>query len=120
MKKNLITAVLMTIATTILLGIIYPLVVTGIAQVIFPRQVGENAYPAGLCRALAITWLFAGPRVNEIVRLRLGCIRWQNKDVTIPGDTATLPGGSVCMLDVPVNKTSAAFTKPVDPIVEKP
>lgn len=38
MKKNLITAVLMTIATTILLGIIYPLVVTGIAQVLFPRK----------------------------------------------------------------------------------
>ena len=38
MKKNLITAVLMTIATTILLGIIYPLIVTGLAQVIFPRQ----------------------------------------------------------------------------------
>jgi potassium-transporting ATPase KdpC subunit len=38
MKKNLITAILMTIATTILLGIIYPLVVTGIAQVIFPKQ----------------------------------------------------------------------------------
>jgi potassium-transporting ATPase KdpC subunit len=38
MKKNLITALLMTIATTILLGIIYPLVVTGIAQVIFPKQ----------------------------------------------------------------------------------
>ncbi|MBV9609418.1 MAG: potassium-transporting ATPase subunit C, partial [Acidobacteria bacterium] len=35
MKKNLITALLMTIATTILLGIIYPLVVTGIAQVLF-------------------------------------------------------------------------------------
>lgn len=38
LKKNLITSVLMTIATTILLGIIYPLIVTGIAQVIFPRQ----------------------------------------------------------------------------------
>jgi potassium-transporting ATPase KdpC subunit len=38
MKKNLITAVWMTIATTILLGIIYPLVVTGLAQVIFPKQ----------------------------------------------------------------------------------
>jgi potassium-transporting ATPase KdpC subunit len=35
MKKNLITAVLMTIATTVLLGIIYPLVVTGLAQVFF-------------------------------------------------------------------------------------
>ena len=38
MKRNLITAVLMTIATTILLGIIYPLVVTGLAQVMFPKK----------------------------------------------------------------------------------
>ena len=36
--KNLITADLMTIVTTILLGLIYPLVVTGLAQVIFPEQ----------------------------------------------------------------------------------
>ncbi len=35
MKKNLLIAVLMTIATTILLGIIYPLVVTALAQVLF-------------------------------------------------------------------------------------
>lgn len=35
MKKNLITSVLMTIVTTILLGIIYPLVVTGLAQLFF-------------------------------------------------------------------------------------
>src|SRR5579863_6550954 len=38
MKKNLITAVLMTLATTVLLGIIYPLVVTGLAQVLFPQK----------------------------------------------------------------------------------
>ena len=38
MKKNLITAVLMTVVTTILLGLVYPLVVTGLAQVIFPDQ----------------------------------------------------------------------------------
>ncbi len=35
MKKNLITAFLMTIATTILLGLIYPLLVTALAQVLF-------------------------------------------------------------------------------------
>jgi len=35
MMKNLVTAILMTIVTTVLLGLIYPLVVTGIAQVIF-------------------------------------------------------------------------------------
>ncbi|MGO9403298.1 MAG: potassium-transporting ATPase subunit KdpC [Terriglobales bacterium] len=38
MKKNLITAVLMTIATTVLLGILYPLLITGLAQLIFPKQ----------------------------------------------------------------------------------
>lgn len=36
--KNLVISVLMTIATTILLGIIYPLVVTGISQVLFPKK----------------------------------------------------------------------------------
>ena len=36
--KNLLTATLMTIVTTVLLGLIYPLVVTGLAQVIFPDQ----------------------------------------------------------------------------------
>jgi potassium-transporting ATPase KdpC subunit len=38
MKKNLLTAILMTIVTTILFGLIYPLVVTGLAQVIFPDK----------------------------------------------------------------------------------
>jgi K+-transporting ATPase ATPase C chain len=35
MKRNLITAVLVTIVTTVLLGIVYPLVVTALAQVLF-------------------------------------------------------------------------------------
>ena len=35
MKKNLITAILYAVATTVLLGVFYPLVVTGLAQVFF-------------------------------------------------------------------------------------
>jgi K+-transporting ATPase ATPase C chain len=35
MKRNLITAVLMTVVTTVLLGIIYPLAVTALAQLLF-------------------------------------------------------------------------------------
>ena len=38
MRRNLIISVLMTIATTVLLGIIYPLVVTGLSQVLFPHK----------------------------------------------------------------------------------
>lgn len=38
MTKNLKIALLMTIFTTILLGIIYPLVITGLAQLLFPKQ----------------------------------------------------------------------------------
>jgi len=38
MKKHLITSILMTAITTLLLGLIYPLVVTAIAQVIFPEK----------------------------------------------------------------------------------
>ncbi|MFZ3277321.1 MAG: potassium-transporting ATPase subunit KdpC [Candidatus Sulfotelmatobacter sp.] len=38
MKKNLITAVLMTVVTTILFGLLFPLVITGMAQVLFPKQ----------------------------------------------------------------------------------
>ena len=35
MKKNLVTALLMTLTTTLLLGIVYPLFVTGLSQVLF-------------------------------------------------------------------------------------
>jgi len=75
--------------------------------------VGPTAYPIEMCKALVITWLFAGLGSNEIVRLRVGCIRWQKDDVTVPDTGDTLPGDAVCLLDVPVNKTSTAFTKPV-------
>jgi K+-transporting ATPase ATPase C chain len=38
MKKNLVISILMTMATTVLLGLIYPLVVTGLAHVIVPHK----------------------------------------------------------------------------------
>lgn len=67
-------------------------------------------YPLALVRALAILWLFGGLRRDEIHRMRVGAIRWTP---TLNGDSAS----ATCLLDVPVNKTSRAFTKPVDPIV---
>jgi len=48
MKKHLMTAFLMTIATTILLGMIYPLVITGLARVLFPDKAnGQIIYRNG-------------------------------------------------------------------------
>ena len=38
MKKNLITAVLMTFVTTVLFGLLFPLLITGLAQVLFPSK----------------------------------------------------------------------------------
>lgn len=47
MKKQLRTAVWMTLATTVLLGIVYPLVMTGLAQVLFPRQANGSLIQSG-------------------------------------------------------------------------
>jgi K+-transporting ATPase ATPase C chain len=38
MKKNFKISILMTVFTTLLLGVAYPLVVTALAQVLFPKQ----------------------------------------------------------------------------------
>jgi K+-transporting ATPase ATPase C chain len=63
MKKNLITAVLMTIATTVLLGIVYPLVVTGLAQVLFPKKANGELIEANgkLVGSHLIGQAFSGP-----------------------------------------------------------
>lgn len=38
MKKNLLTAIWFTLVTTILFGLLYPLAVTGLSQLLFPKQ----------------------------------------------------------------------------------
>jgi potassium-transporting ATPase KdpC subunit len=48
MKKHLMTAILMTAITTALLGLIYPLAITGLAQVFFPGKAnGQIMYRDG-------------------------------------------------------------------------
>lgn len=63
MKKNLITAILMTLATTVLLGIIYPLVVTGLAQVLFRQKANGQLIEAGgrVVGSKIIGQAFSGP-----------------------------------------------------------
>jgi len=83
-----------------------------------PKAAGDgHFYPAALVRALVVVWLFSGLRRDEILRLRVGCTRWQ-ADSDTAGDGATAKSRRrVCLLDVPVNKTGTAFTKPVDGIL---
>ena len=71
-------------------------------------------YPLEMVRALAIVWLFAGLRSDEIRRLRVGTVRWQHEDVRIANGDDVLRKENICFLDIPVNKTSPPFTKPVD------
>lgn len=83
-----------------------------------PANVGGQFYPLELVRALAFLWLFAGLRSDEMVRLRLGCIRWQRQEGSAPGSTPeTASQDAICLLEVPTHKTESAFTKPVDPLV---
>lgn len=65
-------------------------------------------YPIVMIRTLALVWLFGGLRSDEIHRLPVGAVRWQQAATT---------GERVCFLDVPVNKTGPAFTKPVSVLV---
>jgi len=38
MKKDLLTAVWFTLATTVLFGMLYPLAITGLSRLLFPKQ----------------------------------------------------------------------------------
>ena len=74
------------------------------------NDLGGHYYPLTMVKALTVVWLFCGLRVNEIRRLPVGCTReqWNASDDS---------KAAVCNLDVPVNKTGQAFTKPVDQVV---
>ena len=84
-----------------------------------PKVRGQLIYPLEMVRAVAVVWCFAALRSDEIVRLRVGCIRWQYEDVMIPETGAVLPRDAICFLDIPINKTGTAYTKAVHTLVGK-
>ena len=63
MKKDLITSILMTVVSTLLLGLAYPLVITGLAQVLLPEKAnGQLIYRNGqLLGSRIIGQPFTGP-----------------------------------------------------------
>ena len=72
-----------------------------------PRQ-KCHYYSVEMVKAVTIVWLFCGLRMDEIRRLQVGCVM-----------SSKAPDGpvAVCMVAVPANKTTPAFTKPVDQLV---
>ncbi|MER7720711.1 tyrosine-type recombinase/integrase [Streptomyces flaveolus] len=78
------------------------------------RSAGWQAtyYPIEMVRAMVGVWLFAGCRMDELRRLDLDCITWDEGTDERTGETYP-----ICLLHIPQNKTSRPFAKPVDPLV---
>lgn len=83
--KNLLTAVLLFLVLTVITGLIYPLVVTGIAQLVFPHQangslIERDGKPVG---SELIGQPFAGPTYF-----------WSRPSATAPAYNAAASSGS--------------------------
>jgi potassium-transporting ATPase KdpC subunit len=138
MKKNLIIAIRMTVATTILLGLIYPLVVTGIARLAFPFQangelirrngvvigsklIGQQFSGAGYfdSRPSAVNYdadnsngSQLGPtnrKLIDVIDDRVAAARKENPRLPVPVDMVT---SSASGLDPDITPASAEFQAP--------
>lgn len=139
MKRNLITAILMTLVTTVLLGVAYPLVITGLAR-IFPRQaegqlIRRNGVVVG-SRIIAQPFTGAGyfhPRPSaagngydplnsggsnlgptsqkliDRVKADASALQAENPGVPVPIDLVTASGSG---LDPHISPAGAAFQLP--------
>jgi K+-transporting ATPase ATPase C chain len=112
MKKNLITAVLMTVVTTVLFGLLFPLVVTGLAQVLFPRQangelVSRTGYDANNSSGSNL-----GPTNQSLIARVQGDadrLQAENPGAGIPMDLLTTSGSG---LDPHISPEAAEFQVP--------
>jgi integrase len=79
------------------------------------KDAESRLYPIELVRAVAITWVFAALRVDELRRLETDCISWMSTQTIDLTDT--VPKLPTCSIRVPTNKTAPEFEKPVDGLV---
>jgi K+-transporting ATPase ATPase C chain len=87
LAKNLLAAVLMTIVTTVLLGLLYPLAITGIAQVAFPEQANGQLIERG--GAIVGSRLIGQGFASE------GYFRPRPSATTVPYDAANSAGSQL-------------------------
>lgn len=87
------------------------------------RNLPHLFYPLELYQAVALLWVSAGRRVNELTRLRVGCIRreWDpgmldERGVPVADETGE-QRERLCYLHVPLNKTRGPFWVWVPPYV---
>ena len=82
--RNLVISVLMTIVTTILLGVIYPLAITAVAQAVFPSQANGQLIERGgtVVGSRLIGQAFSGP----------GYFRSRPSATAVPYDAANSAG----------------------------
>ncbi len=80
-----------------------------------PKRVKTYLYPFELAQAVAVTWTFSGCRVDEIVRLEVGCTYVEHLPEQIdPATGKVVAAFDQHMLRVPVNKTRGEFVKPIE------
>ena len=67
MKRDILTSVLAVVVFTILLGLVYPLLITGVSQVAFPGNAnGQKVYVNGkLVGSKIIGQSFASPVIGK-------------------------------------------------------
>ena len=76
-------------------------------------------YPIEMVRAIAAIWLFTAIRSDEVARLTVGCIEWPATPIRDCDTGKIIPTDAVCYLQIPVNKTTGEFRKPISPYVGK-
>jgi potassium-transporting ATPase KdpC subunit len=132
-KRNLIVAVLMTLVTTVLLGVGYPLVVTGLAQVMFRDQANGQLIERGgrVVGSRLIGQAFSSPgyfrggydaansagtnlgptnrKLIDAVASQVAAARKENPSAPVPIDLVTT---SASGLDPHISPMAAAFQVP--------
>jgi potassium-transporting ATPase KdpC subunit len=90
MKRNFLTAVWFTLVTTLLLGVLYPLAITGLSQMLFPKQAnGQLTERNGkLVGSAIIGQAFTGPRLfsHAPIKCRDGLRRFVEQRVQSGSD----------------------------------